>query len=422
MGGDYTDIIESPIRRIRPGKIRPTMDELTNPYRPGAGAKPPALIGRDELIDRFGVILRRALAGRPGKSLMPIGLRGVGKTVLLNRFKEIAETEGLKVLFIEAPETDDFRVLLAAHLRRGLLQLHQSGPTAAILRALRILKAFTLRLPHGASASIDVEPLLGHADSGLIAEDVTDLLTATGDAAISRETGILLAIDEVQYLSIEEMAALITAVHRTVQMDQPVVLAGAGLPQLPGLTGEAKSYAERLFDFPEIGSLNRQDASDALQIPAEAQGARFDADALRRIVEEARGYPYFLQEWGYHVWNAAPGPRITAADVEAARPGVVRQLDQNFFLVRFDRLTPKEKQYLRAMAQLGPGPHRSGDIAGCLGANVESVAPRRSALIKKGMIYSPAHGDTAFTVPLFDENLKRAMPDWQHPRARREGH
>jgi hypothetical protein len=394
------------------------MDELSNPYRPGAGARPPALIGRDELIDRFGVVLRRAIARRPGKSLMPIGLRGVGKTVLLNRFREIAEIERLKVLFIEAPETDDFRVLLAAHLRRELLQLHQSGPTGAILKALRILKAFTLRLPHGASASIDVEPLLGHADSGLLAEDVTDLLTATGEAAISREMGILLAIDEVQYLSVEEMGALITAIHRTVQLDQPVVLAGAGLPQLPGLTGEAKSYAERLFDFPEIGSLSSRDASAALQIPAEEQGAEFETDALRRIVDDARGYPYFLQEWGYHVWNAAPASRITVADVETARPGVVRQLDQNFFLVRFDRLTPMEKRYLRAMAHLGPGPHRSGDIAGALGMNVESVAPRRSALIRKGMIYSPAHGDTAFTVPLFDEYLKRAMPDWRSPRSR----
>src|SRR5262249_14640193 len=160
---------------------------------------------------------------------------------------------------------------------------------------------------------------------------VTDLLTATGEAAISRKAGILLAIDEVQYLSIEEMGALITAIHRTVQLDQPVVLAGAGLPQLPGLTGEAKSYAERLFDFPEIGSLNRQDASDALRIPAEAEGAEFEADALRCIIDEARGYPYFLQEWGYHVWNTAPTPRIAAADVESARPRVIRQLDQNFF-------------------------------------------------------------------------------------------
>lgn len=394
------------------------MDELTNPYRPGAGAKPPALIGRDELINRFGVVLRRALAGRPGKSLMPIGLRGVGKTVLLNRFKEIAEAEGLNVLFIEAPETDNFRVLLAAHLRKVLLELHRSGATGAILKALRVLKAFTLKLPHDTSVSIDIEPLIGHADSGLLAEDVTDLLTAAGEAAMSRQSGIFLAIDEVQYLSVEEIAALITAIHRTVQLDQPVVLVGAGLPQLPGLTGEAKSYAERLFDFPEIGSLNEPDASDALQIPAEAQGAAFEVDALRRIADEARGYPYFLQEWGYHVWNAAPASRITAADVESARPRVIRQLDQNFFLVRFDRLTPMEKQYLRAMAHLGPGPHRSGDIAGSLGVSVESVAPRRSLLIKKGMIYSPAHGDTAFTVPLFDEYLKRAMPAWLPPRPR----
>jgi DNA-binding CsgD family transcriptional regulator len=389
------------------------MDELTNPFRPGAGAQPPALIGRDDLINRFGVTLRRALAGKPGKSLMPIGLRGVGKTVLLNRFTEIAETERMTCAYIEAPETTDFRRLLAAHLRKAILSLHRTGPTEAILKAMRILKAFSMQLPDGSSFTIDVEPLIGHADSGILAEDITDLLVSVGEAARSRGTGFLLAIDEVQYLSIEEMAALIMAVHRTAQSDLPVVLAGAGLPQLPGIAGDAKSYAERLFDFPEIGSLNRDDAAAALLIPAQKEGAELEPGALDRIVDEAHGYPYFLQEWGYHVWNCAETSSITVQDVDSARPAVIRQLDKNFFLVRYDRLTPKEKEYLRAMAYLGAGPHRSGDIANCLSVKVETVAPRRSALIAKGMIYSPAHGDTAFTVPLFDEYLRRALPDWQ---------
>ncbi len=343
---------------------------------------------------------------------MPIGLRGVGKTVLLNRFKEIAEAERFSCAYIEAPENQDFRLLLATHLRKALLKLHRAGPTEAILKALRVLKAFSIQLPDGSSATIDVEPLLGYADSGILAEDITDLMVSVGEAAQSRGSAFLLAIDEVQYLSLQELSALIMAIHRTVQTDLPIVLVGAGLPQLPGIAGEAKSYAERLFDFPEIGSLAGDDAAAALSIPAQEMGVAFQDDALLRLVEEAHGYPYFLQEWGYHVWNRAAESPIRMRDVIAAQADVTRKLDRNFFLVRYDRLTPKEKEYLRAMAHLGPGPHRSGDIASCLRVKVESVAPRRSGLITKGMIYSPAHGDTAFTVPLFDGYLRRVLPDW----------
>jgi hypothetical protein len=387
------------------------MDELTNPYSPGAGTPPPALIGRDDLINQFGVMLRRALVGRPGKSLMPIGLRGVGKTVLLNRFNEIAEQEGIETAYIEAPETGDFQLLLANRLRQVLFKMRQAGTTALVLRSLRILKAFSIKYNEFA-ATIDVEPLIGQADSGQLADDITDLLVGAGEAAQSQQSGLLLSIDEVQYLSSHELAALIVAIHRTVQKRLPVVLAGAGLPQLPSLAGEAKSYAERLFNFPEIGSLEHDDAAAALLIPAQNQGAEIEAAALDKLVKAAHGYPYFLQEWGYHVWNLAKGSPITVRDVESAEDTVIRQLDKNFFLVRYHRLTPKEKRYLRAMAHLGTGPHRSGDIAACLGVKVETVAPRRSALIAKGMIYSPAHGDTAFTVPLFDEYLLRVMPEW----------
>jgi hypothetical protein len=393
------------------------MDPLENPYRPGAGTPPPALIGRDSLIDAFGLTVRRAMHGRPGKSLMPVGLRGVGKTVLLNRFTEIADAEGCQVGFIEAPETGDFRTLLAVRLRKVLLSLDQGGALKAVLKAMRVLKAFTLQLPDGSSINFDVDALAGEADSGVLADDITDVLVAVGEAAQERSSGLLLAIDEVQYLESEELAALITAIHRSTQLGLPVVLVGAGLPQLPGLAGEAKSYAERLFDFPSIGSLDPDEASEAIAIPAAEAGVTFDGDALSGVVAEAHGYPYFLQEWGYHVWNHATSKTITANDVRAVRPVVIDQLDRNFFLVRFDRLTPKEKEYLRAMAELGAGPHRSGDIANSLGVKVESVAPRRSGLIGKGMIYSPAHGDTAFTVPLFDEYLKRAMPGWTAPSA-----
>ncbi len=386
------------------------MDPLTNPYRPGAGTPPPALIGRDALIDAFGLTVRRAMTDRPGKSLMPVGLRGVGKTVLLNRFAEIAEVERCQVGFIEAPETGDFRTLIAVKLRKILLALDQGPTKKAVLRALRVLKAFTLQLPDGSTLTLDIDALAGQADSGVLADDLTDLLVAAGEAARERSSGLLLAIDEVQYLKSAELAALITAVHRTTQLALPVILVGAGLPQLPGLAGEAKSYAERLFDFPSIGSLEADDAADALAIPAEEQGVTYEPEALNELVSEAHGYPYFLQEWGYHVWNYANTSPITRDDVVSVRPVVIDQLDRNFFLVRFDRLTPKEKEYLRAMAELGPGPHRSGDIATQLNVRVESVAPRRSGLILKGMVYSPAHGDTAFTVPLFDEYLLRVMP------------
>jgi hypothetical protein len=385
------------------------MDEGLNPYRPGAGTSPPALLGRDALIHHFGVTVRRTLQGKPGKSVMPIGLRGVGKTVLLNRFTEIAQMEGLSVGFIEAPESGDFRYLLAALLRKILLGLDKPGVGEKVLRALRVLKTFAAQLPDGTKLSIDVDALVGHADSGVLAEDITDLLIAAGEAAQARQTGLLIAIDEVQYLSDEELAALITAIHRTTQLDLPVMLVGAGLPQLPGLAGDAKSYAERLFEFPEIGSLTDDDARAAIVIPANDQGVEFTDEALALILDTTHGYPYFLQEWGYHIWNAADRSPITGDDVRRVQPAVVAHLDKNFFLVRFDRLTPKEKIYLRAMAELGAGPHRSGDIATKLQVRVESVAPRRSGLIGKGMIFSPAHGDTAFTVPLFDEFLRRAI-------------
>lgn len=395
------------------------MDPLDNPYRPGAGTPPPALLGRDALIDAFGVAVRRAVSGMPGKSLMPIGLRGVGKTVLLNRFGDIALDAGMTTAFIEAPETGDFRTLLAVRIRKILLGLEGTGTTRAALRALRVLKTFTLQLPDGSRLAIDVDAMAGEADSGDLASDLTDLLVATGEAAKERSAGLLLAIDEVQYLESVELAALISAVHRTTQLSLPVVLVGAGLPQLPGLAGDAKSYAERLFDFPMIGSLSDSDAKGAIAIPAQASDADFTDDALELIVAESQGYPYFLQEWGYHVWNNSAGTPITVDDVTSVRPIVVDQLDRNFFLVRADRLTPRERDYLRAMAQLGAGPHRSGDIAAMLGVKVESVAPRRSQLISKGMIFSPAHGDTAFTVPLFDEYLRRTMPRWKPPSDRK---
>jgi hypothetical protein len=342
---------------------------------------------------------------------MPIGLRGVGKTVLLNAFQEIAEEDDLHVAYIEAPETGDLPSLLTVRLRGILLALDRAGRVSrAAKRALGALQSFTYTLPDGSSVSLNVDPLAGVADSGQLTEDLADLFIEAGKAARDRDTGIVLAIDEVQYLSGEELAALITAIHRTVQLDLPVVLVGAGLPQLPGLTGTAKSYAERLFEFPQIDSLGPREARDVLSLPVKEQGVKFTRQALDRLLSQTKGYPYFLQEWGYEVWNEADASPISLDDVERATPIVRRKLDDSFFLVRMDRITPAEKAYLQAMARLGAGPHRSGDIAAQLGVKVESVAPRRSALIRKGMIYSPAHGDTAFTVPMFDEFLRRTEP------------
>ncbi len=387
------------------------MDELENPFRPGAGAPPPALVGRDALLKSFSVTVGRALAGRPGQSVIPIGFRGVGKTVLLNRFAELAEEAGLRASYLEAPESGDFASLLAGQLRKILLGLDTGQKTSrAVTRALGVLRSFTYTLPDGSSLSLGVDPVAGEADSGALSEDLTDLFVAAGLAARERKTGIVLAIDEVQYLKAHELAALITAIHRTVQLNLPLVLVGAGLPQLPGLTGSAKSYAERLFRFPRIGSLDPEQGREVLELPVRDAGVTYTRQAIDHILEQTQGYPYFLQEWGYEVWNVAAHSPIDAAAVERAAPLVRSKLDSNFFLVRMDRTTPAEKLYLGAMAALGAGPHRSGDIAHQLGLRVESVAPRRSALITKGMIYSPAHGDTAFTVPLFDDFLRRHAP------------
>ncbi|MCY4630011.1 MAG: AAA family ATPase [bacterium] len=391
------------------------MDRFVNPYRPGAGTPPPALIGRDDLIEGFEFALRRALDRRPGKSCMTVGLRGVGKTVLLNRFVVIAAELGMRVGFLEVPESSSFRGLLSIRLRKILLEL-QSRPvrdavSRLITRALSVLRSFTLQLPDGTSLSLGVEPLPGYADSGELSEDLTDVMVAVGEAASACETGLVLAVDEVQYLSETELAAVVAAIHRTTQLSLPIVLVGAGLPQLPRLVGEAKSYSERLFEFPVVDSLVASDAAEAIVRPARDKGVEFETAAIDLIVEESRGYPYFLQEWGSHVWNGSPASPISGGDVRSVRAGVIAALDNNFFRVRLDRLTPKESEYLRAMAELGPGPHRSGDIAAQLGVKSESVAPRRANLISKGMIYSPAHGDTAFTVPLFDDFLRRSMPE-----------
>jgi len=391
------------------------MDPVRNPFAPGAGTPPPELAGRQAILDRAETTLLRISRGRPSKSFLLIGLRGVGKTVLLVRILKLAEKAGFKTLMVEAHEDKSLPELLLLPLRQVLLALDQLGAlNEKVKRGLRVLRGFAsaIKVKYGeVEIGLGIDPERGVADSGDIESDLPDLLVAVAEAASARRTSVALLIDELQYLSEKELSALIMGVHRIAQRELPLVLIGAGLPQLVGNTGRSKSYAERLFDFPEVGPLNAKDALVALVEPIAREGERIAKGAVDLIVKATLGYPYFLQEWGYHCWNAADKSPISGKDVDRATPTIVANLDASFFRVRFDRLTPAEKRYLRAMAQLGPGPHRSGDIAEQLGAQVRSVAPLRSGLIRKGMIYSPAHGDTAFTVPLFDQFLRRQMPE-----------
>ncbi len=396
-----------------------SMDPVRNPFSPGAGTPPPELAGRDELRETVRVALERTRLGLPAKSILMVGLRGVGKTVLLDRMRDDAEATGIQTVRIEAPESRSLPALLAPQLRQALLRLSRNQQAKAYAeRALRALAGFVGSLKvkfDDIEVGIDFEPEPGLADNGDLEHDLQALLEAVGTAAKSGATALALFIDELQYVEEEQLAALITALHRAAQRRLPIVLVGAGLPQLRGQTGRAKSYAERLFDFPEIGPLDEISARSAIAKPALAQSVEFSASALDEIVRETRGYPYFLQEWGKHAWDTAMKSPITSADVKLASQSAVAALDESFFRVRFDRLTPTEKRYLRAMAELGPGPHRSGDIATVLERKVTSLGPTRNKLVAKGMIWSPNHGDTAFTVPLFDEFMRRVMPgaDWR---------
>jgi hypothetical protein len=395
------------------------MDPVLNPYAPGAGSPPPELAGRSAVQGAVSLCVERLRRGRPAKSVLMVGLRGVGKTVLLEQMRMDAERTGIHTIRIEAPENRSLPALLAPQLRLALLRLSKiEAAKDSAIRGLRALAGFVGRLKisyNDIEVGLDYEPEPGLADNGELEGDLTALLEQVGLAARGAETVLVIFIDELQYVEEVQMAALISALHRCSQAQLPVTVVGAGLPQLRGQMGQAKSYAERLFDFPIIGPLEGDDAKEAIVKPAENEGVEILSDAVDLIIAETQGYPYFLQEWGKHAWDVAAKSPITRDDVANASDQAVAALDESFFRVRFDRLTPGEKKYLRAMAELGPGPHRSGDIADQLGRQVQSLGPTRSNLISKGMIWSPTHGDTAFTVPIFDEFMKRIMPgdDWQ---------
>ena len=395
------------------------MDPLQNPFSPGAGNPPPELVGRDDLLKEAAIALGRIKRGRYEQSLMLVGLRGVGKTVLLNRIKDIAEAEKYCVVMIEISEDRSLPELLIPGLRGALIELDRMEKVSAKVKlGLRILRSFigTFKIKLGETGvELGIDPERGKADSGNLESDLSELFVALGEAAKDRQRAVAVIIDEIQYLSEKEMGALIMAIHRVSQRQLPLALVSAGLPQLVGLAGRSRSYAERLFRFPRIGPLSPKDAAAALRDPAKKEGVVFAEDALKEIALQTQGYPYFLQEWGYQAWNLAKESPINRSVILRANVEAVKKLDGSFFRVRFDRLTPREKDYLRALAELGPGAHRSSEIADRLGIKVQSSAPLRSGLIGKGMIYSPAHGDTAFTVPLFNDFMIRVMPDWRAP-------
>ncbi|MCM5553848.1 AAA family ATPase [Pleomorphomonas sp. NRK KF1] len=395
------------------------MDPIKNPFVPGAGSPPPELAGRDSLLEQARIAIARVKRGTPAKSLILVGLRGVGKTVLLVRIKEQAERDGIKALLTEAHEGKSLAALLIPQLRSILYSLDIiANAKEKVSRGLRVLRSFigSIKVTHNEiEYELGVDPEVGVADSGDFEADLSALFVAVGEAAKAADTAVALLIDELQYLNEKEFGALIMAVHKINQERLPFLLVAAGLPQILGLAGNSKSYAERLFDFPRVDALPPEAATSALAEPVAPFGVSFSPDALTRMLEVTERYPYFLQQWGYEAWNVSAGPEIGAPDVELATGKALRVLDESFFRVRFDRCTPSEKRYLRALAELGQGPQKSGAISEVLGVKVSTVAPIRAKLIQKGMIYSQQHGDTAFTVPMFDAYMRRVMPgnDWK---------
>jgi len=389
------------------------MDPVRNPYSPGAGTRPPALVGRDREIEAMDVALQRLLLGRDGRSQMLTGLRGVGKTVLLNEFELIAGARGYFHEHVEVAEDGVLAPALVAAFRRVLMTMDAKRRIGErVRRALGILKAFSLRLPDGFEINLDVDAVPGPADSGDLASDLAALFVELGEVARDHEAGVFLTIDELHYVDLSTLSALVVGLHRATQLRLPITIAGAGLPSLAIVTGEAKTYAERLFTFPQIGSLPEDLAIEALATPAVDEGVVWAGAALAEVLEVTRCFPYFLQEFGKAAWDVSDGPdEISLDDVRRSLPVAVAELDDGFFRVRTGQTSAGERVYLRAMAELGPGPVRTGDVAALLGTRTNALAPTRENLIKRAVCYSPRWGEIDFTVPMFDDYMKRLMPE-----------
>jgi AAA ATPase domain len=389
------------------------MDPVRNPYVPGAGNPPPELAGRGALLQDATVALDRIKIKNAAQGLILTGLRGVGKTVLLVRIQELSKERGFHDILIEANENKPLLTLLIPQLKRTLFSFDKvEAAKDAAKRGLRIIRSAisSLKVTIGdVDFGLSISPEPGTADSGDFESDVSDMLVAIGEAAKEARAWVCILIDEMQYLKYMELEALITAMHKINQRGLPILLIGAGLPQIIALSGDAKSYAERLFKYPNIGALAPDDAISAIATPASSAGVTYSRGAMEKLLHVTESYPYFLQQWAHDAWNIATGPSIDLTDVDKATHVALKTLDESFFKMRFDRCTPSERRYMRALAELGPGTHKSGDIADMLKLKTTSVAPVRSKLITKGMIYSPAHGDAAFTVPMFDAYMRRAM-------------
>lgn len=387
------------------------MDPVRNPFAPGAGSRPPELAGREQIIEDARIALSRALLGRFSKSQILLGLRGTGKTVLLNEIERLANELGHVTSMIEAPEDKPLAALIYPKAHQAIRKLSRiESAKHAVHRTLGVLRSFAAAFKISAGEiEIAVEPQPGTADSGDLEQDLVDLFVEIGQAARSAGRGWTLLIDEVQYLKGDELSAIIVAVHKISQRNLPVVFVAAGLPQTAQLSGDAKSYSERLFAFPPVGPLTRKSAIAAIRKPIENEGETIEDDALSLIFKKTEGYPFFLQEWGFHSWNTADKSPISLTNVNLASDRALKRLDESFFKVRMDRLTNAEVEYVRAMAELGRGPYKSSDVAECLGKDPSSLGPRRASIIRKGMIYSPTYGEIDFTVPMFDDFVRRKL-------------
>lgn len=392
------------------------MDPNRNPFAPGAGYPPPELAGRADILSRTDLTLSRIMDGRSAKSFILTGLRGVGKTVLLSEAQKRAEAKKYQTVMIESVDEKRLENMLIPALRSLLFKLDRmEGISEQVKLGMRVLQSFMsrIKLKYGElELNLDVAPETGVADSGDLETDLPELIMSVASAAQSRGVAAVLIIDEMQYLHERELSALIMSMHKISQRQMPVTLIGAGLPPLLGKMGNSKSYAERLFDFPHVGPLDRKGVEQAVQTPVEEEGAFIERQAIDHIYKTTQGYPYFVQEWGHHAWNCAKGRNIDLKSAQHADSAARKILDDGFFSVRFDRLTPGEKNYLRAMAYIGGASIKSGKIAQTLGQSAQSANSLRTSLVKKGMVYSPTYGDTAFTVPLFDSFMRRRIPDW----------
>lgn len=385
------------------------MKASDNPYNPGAGAPPPELAGRDGLLQQAATAMERVRKGRPAKSFIMLGLRGVGKTVLLNELEQTAEKSGCQTAMFETDPDKPLAAQIAPQLHRILLRLDRIKRAGSELHnAFGTLRAFAsvFKVQLG-DFEFGLSPT---AATGDLVIDLTDLFVAIGEAAKKRETAAVILIDEIQYVQKSDLGALIMALHKISQRQLPVLLFGGGLPQLAKLAGDAKSYAERLFDYPPIGPLDAESARRALAAPVSREFVEYTPEALDYIVEQTGRYPFFLQVWGSHCWDVAEKSPITLADAKRANVTAVQALDEGIFKVRLARLTERQRAYARVMAQFGGEPVNSSDIAREMGLSLSQAAPIRDELIKKGMAYSPERGLIGFTVPKFDEFLRRTSP------------